>query len=389
VQVLQKKQAAHELLKLAEELAALQAAPEQSDQSRRRIATIGVEVTTLEAKQRKLTKQVSDYELHLTQYETARQAAWDAEKAVQPGSMVWYRDFVNQHDSDGAKIHDYVLVMMYREVKDGPLMKLVVHNVTSDSETNMCDASMVQDMIDHHLSGESNVGDGLIMEQTAAGGGVLKLYQAGDHGPQLSGNETLYAQSAFWDKYRVEIRDGFLCSYFNPCDAGGSVGVRIADGLARKGQAPRGSGGLVHAINTSLYANHVAFNFERINRPLGQFPKLKKLPRARKMCDIRYNHWPPASESDSDGVAVLSGQVQHTVGVIRARLVPGEGTYTVWDLLPRPKNWGAMCQACSDNFQCPVYHQRDGTKCPRVGSSQPPTRRGTRQPRTSQLACAQ
>ena len=70
--------------------------------------------------------------------------------------------------------------MMYRDVKNGPLKKLVVHNVTSDTGTNICDASMVHDMImvDHHLSSRSNVGEGLIAKQR--GGGTLRLYQAGD-----------------------------------------------------------------------------------------------------------------------------------------------------------------------------------------------------------------
>lgn len=362
---------------------------------------IDSEIAALEAKQRKLTAAVKLFETHLHQYETARKAAKKAENLITPGSMVWYRDFVNQYDVDGNKIHDFVLVMMFRETPGGVIQKLVVHNLTSNPDTNICDALMVSDMVRHHLSGTSNVGEGLIKRQKAAGGGVLRIYQSGDHGPQLSSNDTLYDQTKFWFDYQVDIRDGFLCSYhaFNPCDAGGSIAVRLMASLTRSGKPTRGAHGLAYAINSSLYANHVAFYYAEINRPVDFFPKMVKLPRARKMCDIRYDHYPPPHlQPVIDQPTLVSHQsyplrsmeYHHTVGVVRARLVSEQGAYTVWDLLPRDKaTWGTMCEVCSNAFQCPIYHKKDGSTCPQQGATRTLNRQSIVQPSASRLAGTQ
>jgi hypothetical protein len=80
---------------------------------------------TRQSEQRKLTKEVHFYHQHLEQYATSRTAIKGHEGDVRMGDgkttrskIVWYRDFVNHHDCDGNKIHDYVLVAIYRDSTD-------------------------------------------------------------------------------------------------------------------------------------------------------------------------------------------------------------------------------------------------------------------------------
>ena len=46
----------------------------------------------------------------------------------------------------------------------------------------------------------------------------------------------------------------------------------------------------------------------------------------------------------------------------------------------RPASWGKRCRNCSNNFQCPVWHTRDGTKCPGEGVWHPASRANIVQP---------
>jgi hypothetical protein len=165
----------------------------------------------LEVEQQKLTKKVEFYHQHLEQYATARAAAKDHEADVRMGNgtttrskIVWYRDFVNHHDCDGSKIHDYVLVWVYRDSTDplSSIKKYVVHNVTSDPATNKADTAMVHDFVDHHLSGRSRVADDLISRLKAAScDGIIELVQSGDHGTDLN----CVATTLLWTKLRFSI----------------------------------------------------------------------------------------------------------------------------------------------------------------------------------------
>ena len=122
--------------------------------------------------------------------------------------LVWYRDFVNHHDCDGSKIHDFVLVLIYKD-ETGPnaiTKKYVIHNFTSDPATNKADTAMVHDFVDHHLSGRSKVADDLFSRLKAAShDGIVDLVQSGDHGPQLVSNDTLMDETTFFGLYKVDL----------------------------------------------------------------------------------------------------------------------------------------------------------------------------------------
>lgn len=188
-----------------------------------------------------LTPKVRDYHLHLQQFKTARAAVKQHEANVIPGRMVMYRDFVNQHNAAGGKVNALIFVFLYREVVNGPLKKLAVHNVCSDKDSQSCDAWFVRDVMDHHFSGRSNVGEGLIAKQKAAaqlaGLQGLEIIQAGDHGPHFSSLNTFWNNTMLFTKYGVSLLDSFLCSYhaFNVCDAAGAVSKRLAGQELRAG----------------------------------------------------------------------------------------------------------------------------------------------------------
>ena len=339
------------------------------------------------SEQRKLKAKDEACRVHQDQLEKARPAVKAAEALICPGKMVMYRDFVNQHNSEGAKVNALVLVFFYKDynaegqVPVGPPNKLVLHNICSDPDSQGCDAWYVRDVMEHHLSGRSRAGNDLFARQkkyASDKGEHLEILQAGDHGPHFSANRTFYNQTTFMDTYQIAIHDSFLCSYhcFNVCDAAGRVSKMLSAAEARDGRGPKNSFDYVMMINTSDHANAQAFDFTKINRSAGLFPaKFQELNTAtRKLCDVVY--WCPAPDDSLKRV--------FTPGVLRARLVPGQGDYSVHDLLTRPKEWGKMCQSCSDKVQRPVYHKRDFTTCA-VEFSQPPSRENIVQPQADRL----
>ena len=106
-------------------------------------------------------------------------------------------------------------------------------------------------------------------------------------------------------------------------------------------------------MNESNASDCFSFTFNTINRGVNVFPsKLNKMKGVLKFCDLLFSH------ADQKGA-----MTEHTVGVVRARLVPGVGPYTVFDLVRRPKSWGKMCKVCTAQEQRPVYHKLEKSAC--------------------------
>jgi hypothetical protein len=365
----------------------------------------------VQAGQRKLVKDVEEYNRHVEQYETCRAGVKEEETDVKMGDglttrskIVMYRDFVNHHDCDGNKIHDYVLVVLYKDsLNQMTNKKYVIHNITSNVETNKADTYMIHDFMDHLLSGKSRAVDNLFTRlKNASFDGILDIVLSGDHGPQICSNNTVCDESTYFALYNVDVRLMFLCSYhaYNPCDAGGSVVIRLQNHAAKKGEKQRGSNGASFLVNTSTYANHCAFDFSRVNKPIGKLPIVKdkdKYEGLRKVCDIRFDHFPsPAALNPAVLVAnspqdQRSVQMEHTKGIARLRLVVGKKNYELHDFLAnvRPKHWGKMCGLCSNNFQCPLWHDLDGTSCPDEVLPEPAGRDGIVQPDLARIQGAQ
>jgi hypothetical protein len=146
-------------------------------------------------------------------------------------------------------------------------------------------------------------------------------------------------------------------------------------------------------INASAHLNAYAFGFQKINMSPNLFPAKYKTELGfltKKVCDIVY--WcpssSPTSESAADELAPAAAMTKTFFeGVLRCRLIPGEGEYVVVDMLPRVKTWGKMCQDCSNKAQRPIYHLRDQTKCSL--SFHPPSKRGIVHPDPNRLGGVQ
>jgi hypothetical protein len=196
-----------------------------------------------------------------------------------------YRDFVSDHDESGAKVSDLQLVLVERKVLGGPL---VLTNVGNFVDKESCDASFTADVFDFHLAPGDEHHSGLLDHLT-------KLYFVGDHGPHFSANSTLLNESTFFCRYGKVVECIFLCSYhaYNRCDAAGVVPKRLAAHEKRQSKGPVGALAYAELVNSSSYANYVAFAFPAINRGVDVFPaELTKLPHARQCCDVLYHRTP-------------------------------------------------------------------------------------------------
>jgi hypothetical protein len=147
-----------------------------------------------------------------------------------------------------------------------------------------------------------------------------------------------------------------LCSYhaYNRCDAAGVVPKRLAAHAKRQSKGPVGAAEYAElVVNSSSYANHVAFAFPAISRGVDVFPaEVEKLPHARQGCEVRYHH------TRADGTAAREE------GVVRFRMVTDVVVlYELHDLLPREGKY--MCEQCSNTAQEPLFYA-EVSECPRA-----------------------
>ena len=142
---------------------------------------------------RRLTKEVERYHLHLRQYEKQRAHIQDLEEHLKPGECVLYRDYVNDHDETGAKVCNLQLVVVYRNVENGPLL---VKNIANLADKEACDTYFTADDFDLHMATADENHPGLLDE-------FHTFYVVGDHGSHFSANATLMNESTFlevWQK---------------------------------------------------------------------------------------------------------------------------------------------------------------------------------------------
>ena len=302
-------------------------------------------LSRLQKRQRELRKKVARYQSHLKQYERCREEVKRCEENLKfgDGTCVLYRDFVNCYNEAGQKVKNLVLVKITRG-EDGDLVVEKLHNFCSDKNSG-CDAYFVADVFQHHFS---EGGSGFFDD-------IKHIILSGDHGPHFASIQTLWNESTFFNKYQKTIEPKFLCSYhaYNRCDGAGVCVKKEAEGAARNNCGPLSAGNFTTMMNSTNHSDTYAFTFASINRGKDVFPeKLRKMPGVRKFCDISYKH------ADENGDICA-----YTEGVVRARLVTGVGQYTVFDLIPRPKEWGRFCKKCAAVKQRPVYHKKENTQC--------------------------
>ena len=293
---------------------------------------------------RQLQKDLTQYKLHLEQYAVCRAKLAQAERALRYNdeACVLYRDFVNQYNELGGHVKNLIFVKITRG-EDGELVVHKINNFCSDKDSAGCDAFYMADVMDFHFKTKEAGGSGMF-------DGITSITLGGDHGPHFACNETVFNETRVWDLYGKKLHDLFLCSYhaYNRCDGAGVNVKQSAQAASRDARGPHTAADYSRLMNTSNYPHTFSFTFAKINRGVGIFPKLRKMPGVKKFCEMVFTA-PDGSPSEP--------------GVVRARRVPDEGAFTVFDLLPRPKDWGHMCKKCSDGEQRPVYHKKEKTRC--------------------------
>ena len=301
----------------------------------------------LQQRMRELSKKIARYELHLQQYEVCRAAMKKAEDGLRFGDRkcVLYRDFVNCYNEKGQKVKNLVLVKIVRG-EDDDLVVTKLHNFSTDKLSG-CDAYFVADVFNHHMKLETDGGSGLFDD-------IDHITLSGDHGPHFASIQSLWDESNLLTKFQKTFELKFLCSYhaYNRCDGAGVCVKTEAEAAARNNCGPISAGDYASLMNSSNYTGTFSFTFETINRSVDVFPeKLTKMPGIKKFCDVIFTHADAKCGST------------HTIGVVRARMIPGVGRYEVFDLSLRPKDWGRMCKPCSNKEQRPVYHNKEESKC--------------------------
>ncbi len=93
-------------------------------------------------------------------------------------------------------------------------------------------------------------------------------------------------------------------------------------------------------------------------------PRRKCLPSAEAMSGVR-----KFCETDFACEDALGATIYER-GVVRARMISGEGDWQVFDRLKRPAKWAKLCMQCSSRLLRPVYHKNDGSACSRLLASQ-------------------
>ena len=132
------------------------------------------------------------------------------------GDCVMYRDFVAAYNCEGRKIQNFVFVVLYRTVPNGPLLTYKFNNICDNKETQSADPAYFADVFCDFF--KRNLCDFFKRHN------ITRVYLSGDHG--FSSIQTLYNESLFKEKYGIEFKEKygietvlfFLCSYHNPSE---------------------------------------------------------------------------------------------------------------------------------------------------------------------------
>jgi hypothetical protein len=294
---------------------------------------------------RTTTTKLSVYRLHKAQLETGRRELNKRATNLLPGEAVILRDFVNHHDLTGKKINCLHWVIQWRTSIGGPLLLLKLRHYCSDNMSQSCSAHYNADVEAFHFKPESAHNPGLFMKM-----GIHKVYIGGDHGPHFSCFDSLYHEASCKSKYGVEVELMWLTSYhaYNRCDGAGAEDSTSHNTDTRGGLPREGAAAWTDMTNESNDQRSWAFHFLSIAQNTDTFPK--DLNRTIK----HVKKWSHVIFLDHD-----SGP-----GLLKYRLVSGEGNWTYADLHPAARADGPwLCASCSTKACSQVFHELEST-CP-------------------------
>ena len=260
------------------------------------------------------------YDRHMKQYSKCKSCVHKIEDGLKVGECVVYQDFVAQYmfgsDRLGDKMNNLQLVLIWRESEQGPLQSFKVANFCSDKKTMANDSFFTADVYHFHLQGVANSGSGLLDHFDT-------LYLVGDHGPHFTSKQVIYHDSVLQTKHQKKIVPLFLCSHhaFSRADGAGAEPKRLALSAARDRAWWNLAQDYANGITKSEYRNSIGYFFPQINRSANVFPPESGIAgdklRLREKCEFTF----------------VTGQV----GVVFYRVVPGEGSFQVLDMVKRKK----------------------------------------------------
>lgn len=223
---------------------------------------------------------VEEYALHMMQYEYCRDNLKEIEENLKPGELLIWRDFVNQHTYQNAKVSNLVLVLMWRDSVGGPVYILKINNVCADKDTNGTDSYFVADVFDNLFRSD-------FMTR------FFVIYIAGDHGSHFCSTATFFNESTFRMKYGKHVVCLFLCSYhcYNRCDRAG-LELKILAAIAfDNDRGPIKTMDFQRLMDRNRCSGSFVIPFLKINRPVDLIPaNLLVIPKhlARKICEMTY-----------------------------------------------------------------------------------------------------
>ena len=238
----------------------------QMEGIKERRSEIDKSLTSVTEKLRKAAVDVKKYQIHLKQLQTCRPRVIEAAEHLTIRQCLVYRDFVNQHNVQGRKINNFVLVVLYRETEGGELLTFNLSNIIEFDKKGSCDAYFVADVFTFHLKSIANGGSGLFERFDT-------IIISGDHGPHFSSAETVYNESTFFPLYKKKIRVLSLCSYhaFNRCDAAGAAVKSLAYQKAKENLALISAEDYAYAVREDGQGNAWSYAFDTINRSSNVF----------------------------------------------------------------------------------------------------------------------
>jgi hypothetical protein len=286
----------------------------------------------LSSQQQKLDAKQKEYKLHLKQYAVCRPYVDDIIKNLQPGECLVFRDFVNQYGTDGTKIGNLQLVVLYRTKVGGLVRQLKVSNFNRKPTT---DWFFVRDVMDFHLKGKLRGGSGLFDE-------FDRIYISGDHGSHFAAKQNIYFESTIFELYKKTVLLVFLCSYhcYNRCDAAGVYSKQLSIACAREKKVLKESADYAMAMMDDASCDTLGYDFKDINRSLLILEAELKdaYCNLRKMCEF-----------------VFFGP-----GVFKCRRIPGEGMFHFVDIRSTTGDRiEFFCIYCSGVKQAPTYHESE------------------------------
>jgi len=259
------------------------------------------------------------------------------------------RDFVNHHDHAGAHVKCLHWVMMWRDMKNGPIKRLKLRHYCSDKKSCMTDSYYQADVTDFHFD-ETNAHCPKLFEP------FHTIIFVGDHGPHFASHDTMYNESTLSRRFGKKVKLMYLASYHAYSRADGS-GAEDSTGLRRDlrlGFLREGAQAMTDMTNSSNDPASWAYNFPQINRSWNVFPPgkhFKHKDRAKwikKWCEVKFDHPDDSEKYD---------------GILQYRLVTGQGEWQWTDLVAASRDAATtMCDRCSTKDNTVVYHQQ--TECP-------------------------